>query len=128
MQGDGGQLHLQQGRVLHNQRIDTCAVQLPHQLFDFGQLFVPQNGVERHIDACPEQVGVAAQLGYVVHTVACCRPCAEVRATYIHGVGSMAYGFDAAVQVACGRKQFDGLLRECLHVVRGDKGEEDGQR
>ena len=108
MQGDGGQVEPQQAHVLHDEGVGARAVELVDEALHGGELVVVEDGVERHVDARPERVGVVGQAGDVADRVACCRAGAEARSADVDGVGAVADGFDAGVGVAGGGEEFDG--------------------
>ena len=108
VQGDGRQVEPQQAHVLHDERVGACAVQLVDEAFHGGELVVVEDGVERHVDARPERVGVVGQAGDVADRVARSGAGTESRSADIDGVGAVADGLDAGVGVAGGGKEFDG--------------------
>ena len=58
MQGNRGEVHAQQGCVLHDEGIHADAVERPDEPFGFAQFVVVEDGVDGDVDADVERVGI----------------------------------------------------------------------
>ena len=99
MERDGGEIHAQQGGVLHDEGIDTEAVEVPDETFGGGELVVVEDGVDSDVDADTEGVGIFHQVADVVERIAGGGTGTEARSTDIDGIGTMVNGGNATGKV-----------------------------
>ena len=108
MQGNWWQFHTQNRHILNEQGICPGLIELPDEFLGIGQLRVFEYGVYGHIDPGSVEMGKTGQLCYILHAVAGSLTCAEPSGTYVHGIGAMLYGLNAALQILGRSKQFYG--------------------
>ncbi len=97
----------QKAHVLNQYGIHADLLKLFDESRSLPELAVIDNRVYRYIDPGTEEMGIPAQLGYVVETVASRRTCAKPARTDIHGIGSVVYCSLSAGQILGGSKQFN---------------------
>ena len=103
VQRDGGQVHRGDGHVLRDEGVRARLVEPVDDALRLLQLLFLEDGVQCHVDAGAEQVGVVAQRADVVRRVAGGGACAEPGGADVDRVGAVADGLDAARQVLGGR-------------------------
>ena len=104
MEGNRGEVHAEQGGVLHDEGIDAEAVEVPDEPFDGGELVIIEDGVDGDVDTDVERMGIFHQLADVVERIACRGTGTEARSTDIDGISTMVNSSDTADQVPCRRK------------------------
>ena len=102
-------VHLPQGHVLHDQRIDPRRDQFAGLPFGSFQLAVPQQRVERRMNPHAETVGILRNPGDLLYGVSRGLPRTEFRTADIDGIGAVVHGGHCRSKVFGGRQQFDGF-------------------
>ncbi|EJX10309.1 hypothetical protein EVA_01516 [gut metagenome] len=108
MEGNRGQVHFEQGQVLHDEGIHPCAVEFPHEGFGSLQFGIPKNGIECYINACAVTMRKVTETIDVFHRVTGGCTGTKVRAANVDRISTVANGFDAAISVAGRGKEFNG--------------------
>ncbi len=114
VQGDGRQVQAGDAKVLHDEGVDADAIEGVDELLGFGEFGIAQQGVEGDVDAHVVEVGVADEAGDVVEAVGGGGAGSVLGGADVDGVGSVAHGFEAALQIAGGGEEFYlALLYHC---------------
>ena len=105
MERYGRQAETEKRHVLDDERVDPGFVEVADETLDEQELVVVDDGVDRDVDLGMEKVGEGDETTDVVELVSrsCTRP--ECVGTDIYGIGTVAYGLDAGVGVACGSEK-----------------------
>ena len=99
MKRDGGDVHLEQRKILGYQRIDSGIIELRHHFLGITQFVVVKNGVERDVNAHTEEVGKVANASNILDTVAGRSTRSEGRSSDIHGIRSTTNGFESSLRI-----------------------------
>ncbi len=118
MERDWRNIHPEQSQVLHNQGIRTYGIEPRNESLHIPDLVGIDEGVERHIDAGAESVGIVRDSGYVLHCVGGGFTCAMRRRAYIDGVSAVADRLERCLGIFRRSEKFDfpGLF----HIVCKD--------
>ncbi len=109
--------HGERGHVLHEDGIHPDLGKPRDELLRGIELVVIDDGVDGDIHFRPELMGEVAQGTDVADAVACRGARAEVVGADIHGIGTVADGGNAALQVLGRGQEF-----QCSHVWKQMKG------
>ncbi|RMS01327.1 hypothetical protein ALP75_204133 [Pseudomonas syringae pv. actinidiae] len=110
VQLDGRNVQFHDPEVLHDQRIDTCVVELMNQLAGWLQLVVMQDGVDRGEDSRMVAMGEFHQLGDIADLVAGVMSRTKASPADVHRVGAMQDGFAGDGHVPGRAEQFQVVL------------------
>ena len=110
-----GKVHAPQGHVLHDQGIDPRGNQLPGLTFSLLEFVVPQQGVERGVDAHAIAVCILHGPGDLFGRIAGSLPRPEPRAAHVDGVGTIVHGRHRRGEIPRRSKQLDLSRRYLLH-------------
>ena len=99
MKRDGGNVHLEQRKILGYQRIDSGFIELRHHFLCITQFVIVKNGVERDVNAHTEEVSKVANASNILDTVAGRSTRSEGRSSDIHGICSTTNGFESSLRI-----------------------------
>ena len=108
-------VHLPQGHVLHDQRIDPRGDQLPGLTFGLPEFIVPQQRVERGMDPHAVAVGILHGPGDLFGRISRSLTRPEPRAAHVDGIGAVIHGSHRRGKIPRRSKQLDLSRRYLLH-------------
>ena len=111
-------VHLPQGHVLHDQRIDARGDQLPGLPFGLLQLVLKDDGIQRGIESRPVTVGIFGGTGNILDAVCGCTARPEAGAAHIDGIRSVVYGRHGRLQILCRSQQFDTSHHNSFYAAK----------
>ena len=109
--GRGGRRGRKDAGILGDEGVHMDGGEVVDECLRGGQFLVVEEGVDGDVDACAEEVGVVHELSDVPDAVAGSSTCSEAGSSDVHGVCSVADGFETAFQVAGGGKELNGSHR-----------------
>ena len=107
MDGQGGQVHLQEGHVLDDQGVHPGFVEVPGLLARRLQLVVEEDGVERGEDLGAPEPGLPGDLLEVPQLIARPLPRPELGAAHVEGIRPAAKREDALFGVFGWGEEFE---------------------
>ena len=106
VEGNGGQIHLENAHVLHKDGMDSCLIQTPNELAGSLQLIVIDNRIDRDKDLHAKGTGIVAELANISNGIAHGSTCTKTLGTDVDSIGTVVNSGNATLEILGRGQQF----------------------
>lgn len=111
-------VHLPQGHVLHDKRIDISRDKFARRRLRRRQLVLKDDGIQRGIESRPVTVGIFGGTGNILDAVGGGTARPEAGTAHIDGIRSVVYGRHGRLQILCRSQQFDTSHHNSFYAAK----------